>query len=934
MRFCNRLNIRLKISIFILLLWGFIPIQMLSQQPSAATPIVADSLHHSENKTISDSIAAVSDSIAADTTSIPPTKKEKIDAEIQYSAQDSMVLFGNGTGYLFGQGDVTYKKINLKADFIKVKMDSSIIYARGRLDSIGALVGNPVFKESESEYSSKEMTYNLETKKAYIRQGVTQQGEGYIISEQTKKNEADILTIKGAKYTTCDDHDHPHFYLSLSKGKMQPGNYVVSGPAHLVIADVPLPLIVPFGFFPFTSQYSSGILMPSYADDLSRGFGLLNGGYYFAISDYVDFELRSEIYTKGTWALSGTSSYIKRYKFRGSFSASYREDITGEKDMPDYSKAKNLNIRWNHSQDAKANPYSTLSAGVNFATSGYNQSNINSYYRPELNSANTTSSSIAYTKRFPTIPALSIATNLMVSQRTKDSTISLTLPDLSIGYSSTKPFKRKNPIGNERWYEKITTSYSGSFSNSITTKENQLMSSSFARDWKNNIRHFIPVNATFNLFNNINITPNISYEEKWYLRSFKKSWDKTTQKEITDTLNGFNRAYQFNGGVSASTKIYGFFTPLIGQKYVEQIRHVLTPTISFNYHPDFGDPMWNNYYSYLKETTDPNNPGMYLEEEVFYSRVGESFPSRGESKSLSFSLGNNLEMKVPNRNDTTGKNPSKKISLIDNLSISNGYNFAADSMKLSTFKVVLRLKIGKKTFSLNGDFDPYIYAVDKKKNSKGEEILTPVRIDEYCWNHGRLPIFGGMGQSFSHTFNNDSFKKLFNKDKKNDSNATNEEDTPSDENAEDPSGINNKTSQDKQNQQKGEIDNDGYEKTNIPWSISINYNVNYRPTKDFDYDKLRYKMGFTHFFGANFNISLGNNWSASSSVNYDFQAKQFSYTSVNVKRNLHCWSMSATFVPFGRYKSYNFHIGVNSSMLADLKYDKQTRTQQQTLNWY
>ena len=916
MLFCKRLYLNRKTQILVILLGGLIPVLGLAQEPKTNVQPPAMSVDSAHVVPVDTTLQT----LPTDTTQISK-KKEKIDAEIKYTAQDSIVFLGDGTAFLFGQGDITYRKINLKADYIKVKMDSSTIYAKGAPDSLGVIVGEPVFMEGESQYSSKEMTYNLETKKAFIRQGVTQQGEGYIISERTKKDENDILYLKNGKYTTCEDHDHPHFFMSLSRGKMEPGKYVVSGPAWLVLADVPLPIVIPFGFFPFTDQYSSGFLMPSYADDLTRGFGLLNGGYYFAFNDYVDMELRSEIYTKGTWAVSGTSSYIKRYKFRGSLSASYREDVMGEKDMPDYSKAKNLNIRWNHSQDAKANPYSTLSASVNFTTSGYNQSNINNYYRPELNSANTTSSSVSYSKRFPTIPALNISSGVMITQRTKDSTINMTLPNLTVGYSSTKPFKRKNPIGKERWYEKITTSYSGSFSNSITTKEDKLMTSSFARDWKNDVRHSIPVSATFNVFDNINITPSVSYEERWYFRSFNKSWDTNNQQEVTDTINGFNRAYQFSSSISASTKLYGFFTPLIGKKYIQQIRHVMTPTIGFSYRPDFGDPLWNNYHSYIRQTPNAGNPAVYDEQEVFYARVGESFPSRGESRSINFSLANNVEMKMPNLNDTTSNESSKKISLIDQFSVSGGYNFAADSMNWSNFSATLRIKVGNKSLNLTGAFDPYMYGL----NSAG----NPVRINELRWNHGKFPKFLGTSQSLSYTLNNDTFKKWFDKkeksSKKNDSNDT------SDENA-DESADNNKPANNS-SKTKEEIDSDGYERVHIPWSISINYSARYMNT-DFNKKKMEYNMGFTHSLDFSGNISLGNNWSANSSVSYDFKAKQFAYTSISVKRNLHCWSMSANFVPFGRYKTYNFHIGVNASMLQDLKYDKQNRPQMETINWF
>ena len=514
-----------------------------------------------ENMTFSNDsvIKTVNDSLINKT---PKSQKpNQIDAEIVYSAQDSIVFYGNGTGFLHGKSDIKYKNINLKADFVRIKMDSSLVYAHGTLDSIGQKVGEPVFSEGETEYASRELTYNLKSKKGFIRQAVTQQGEGYVISDKTKKTNGDLLCIAGGKYTTCDNHDHPDFYLSLSKAKVKPGGYIVTGPAHLVIADVPLPIFIPFGFFPFTDKYSSGVLMPTFVDELTRGIGLTNGGYYFALNNYFDLELRGDIYTKGTKAIAATSSYTKRYKYRGNLNISYREDITGEKDMADYSKANNMSIRWSHSQDQKANPYFTLSSSVNFSTSGYNRSNIDSYSRPELNSENTKGSSVSFSQRFPESP-FNISGSMLINQRTKDSTISLTLPNISISMSRIYPLKRKNAVGKERWYEKISMSYSGTLANSIDTKEKLLLTSSLSRDWRNGMRHTIPVSTTFNLLKYINVSPTINYNERWYLQSIDKEWDNANQKVVSDTTNGFHRVYDFNMGVSASTKLYGFYIPI------------------------------------------------------------------------------------------------------------------------------------------------------------------------------------------------------------------------------------------------------------------------------------------------------------------------------------------------------------------------------------
>lgn len=852
-------------------------------------------------------------------------KPNRIDAEIKYTANDSIVFTGNGTGFLYGESDITYKNINLKADFVKVKMDSSTVFAHGTIDSTGVKKGEPEFKEGEKTYTSQELTYNLKTKKGFIRQAVTQEGEGYIISDKTKKTNNDAFCMTDGKFTTCDNHDHPDFYMRMTKGKVKPGDFVVFGPAHLVVADVPLPLALPFGFFPFTSDYSSGLLMPNYADELTRGFGLTNGGYYFAINDYVDLEMRGDIYTKGTWAVRGTSTYRKKYKYSGNLGVEYRKDVTGEKGMSDYNEAKSLRVTWSHTQDQKANPNFNFSSSVNFSTSGFNRSNINYYSRPELNSQNTKTSSINFSKRFPNIPSLSLSGGMSINQRSSDSTINLNLPNMSISYSRFYPFKRKAAVGKERWYEKISMSYSGSLSNSITTKENLLFKSSLSKDWKNGMRHSIPVSATFNVLKYINISPSFNYTERWYLQSVDKSWDIASQKEVVETKTGFKRVYDFNMGVSASTKLYGFYVPirsLFGDK-IDRIRHVITPSVGFGYTPDFGDSQWGYYDSYRKSKLNTTT-GIYTESDVIYSHYDGSLygsPGRGKSGSLNFSLSNNVEMKVRNDKDTTGTQKFKIYSLIDNLSIGSSYNMAVDSFKWSSFSVNLRLKLTKSySLNLSTSFDPYMFSLDKDGN--------PVRISELRWNHGKFPRFQGTSTSYSYTLNNDTFKKLFGK--KTDKNVTPDK-------AEDASVTEGEPpAQESENNagNKDAKDSNGYVKTEMPWSISANYSVSYVNSPVFNKAKMEYEMEFRHNLSFNGSLTLTKNWSFTANSTYDFEYKKFTYTSINITRSLHCWSMSGSIVPFGAYKSYNFHIGVNASMLADLKYDKNSEYGRNTITWY
>ena len=874
-----------------------------------------------------------------------------IDAPIEYKASDSIVLWGNGTAFLHGQGNVKYKTMDLSADFIRAKMDSSTIYAAGVYDSIEEEVkGLPVFKDGDKSYESKAMTYNMKTKRAYIRHVVTEQGEGYIIADRTKKMENDELMMGGGKYTTCSDHDHPHFYLQLTKAKVKPGEYVATGPAYLVVGDVPLPLAVPFGFFPFNSTYSSGLIMPQFGDNSQRGLYLMGLGYYFAINDYTDLEVTGDIYTRGTWAVYVKSKYKWRYHFSGNIALNYRVDVTGEKDMPDYTRSTNFSARWTHTQDTKANPYSTFSASVNFSTSGYNRSNINSYYNSQLTSENTKSSTISFTQRFPDSP-WSITASASINQRTKDSTITLTLPDLSVSMGSVYPFKRKKAIGKEKWYEKIKLSYNMNTRISADNmKEKMLFHSDFLRDWRTGFSHTIPVNASFTLFKYLTVTPSVSYKERWYFQRIDRSWDEAENRVAMDTTYGFYRVWDLTTSVSMNTKLYGFFIPsrkLFPNGKIDRFRHVFTPSISLNYTPDC-EPIRakidHNYYAtYDKpiKDADGNVTGIQT---VEYNRFqGQMYgtPSKGNVGGISFSLGNNLEVKVRNDKDTTGKAPYKVISLIDNFSISGGYNFMADSMNWSNFSVNLRIKLPKPlnyTINLSGQFDPYLYGL----SSTG----TPVRTNRRCWQEGKFLHFKGTSTSFSYTFNNDTFKKWFGndgKDKKNPSGLPDfDPDDPYATNpetgefwSEEDRAIKRKEYQDRAHSRDDDKGDEGFIFAEIPWSLTVNYSIRYGESNEFDYQKMNYKMKFTHNLSLSATLGLGKGWRASTSTSFDFTAKKFTAATINITRDLHCWTMTASVVPFGPYKSYTFHIGVNASMLSDLKYDKTSaESTNPTVNWW
>ena len=890
------------------------------QEPMPADQLAPNSpLLEAQNDTI--------DTLAVEPT--PQPKKEAIDAKIEYSSSDSVVITGKGIASLFGSGELNYKSMNLTAEYIRMHMDSSTLYAKGVLDTIvDEWVGKPVFTEGEESYETSEISFNFKTQKAYIRNVITEQGEGFLIADKTKKVEGDVLMMAGGKYTTCDNHDHPHFYLSLTKAKVKPGGYIATGPAYLVVGDVPLPLAIPFGFFPFTDSYSSGLIMPNFGDDYTRGLYFSGLGYYFAINDYVDLQVTGDIYSRGTWAVRAKSKYIKRYKFSGNVAVDYRWDVTGDKDMPDYRVDKNLSVQWSHTQDSKANPYSNFSASVNFKTAGYNRSNINSYYDVQANAENTTSSSVSYTQRFPDSP-WSLGLSMSLTQRNKDSTLNVTLPSLTVNMSRIYPFKRKKATGKEKWYEKISLQYSGSFTNSITCKESEFFKSSFVKDWDNRLNHRLSSSASFTLFKYINITPSLSFTDRMFFSRVDQSWNEQLNQVQKDTVMGFYNVYNFNASISMSTKLYGYYIPFrkwFGDK-VDRFRHVMTPSISFSYNPDFGAEFWAKRYggfygSYDKPVTVRDEAGNWVPkldenglpiyEVVNYSRFKEA-PGRGASATLAFSLGNNLEMKLRNDKDTTGKEPYKVYSIIDNLSISGGYNFIADSMNWSNFSVNLRIKIPKVNYTINlsGQFDPYMYTT----TASGAHV----RCNELYWNHGRFPHFLGTSTSFSYTFNNDVVKKWF---EKKDTGVKPEEELD-EENVDD---LEEESLQGKKNRNdnrnKDEVTDDGYLFAKIPWSLSVSYSLRYMPGTEWNEKKNYYKMVFRHNLSFSASLGLGSGWKASTTLSYDVNAKKMAYTSINVTRDLHCWSMSASFVPFGPFKSYTFHIGVNASMLADLKYDK------------
>lgn len=861
-----------------------------------------------------DSIAAVEDSIRK------TKKKSDLEDPVAYEAKDSIVFFmGTKDAFLYGDGHVTYQNVDLKAAEISMNMDSSIVHAKGELDTLGVLRGKPIFRQGKDEYEIEKIDYNFETQKGFITNVYTEQQEGFLRGEEAKRNSENEIFLRHGTYTTCDE-EHPHFYIAMSRAKVRPGKNVFTGPFWVVIEDVPLPFALPFGYFPITSSYSSGFIMPSYGDESTRGFYLRDGGYYFAISDRMDLKLTGEIFTKGSWGIGVQTTYRTRYKYQGNFYFNYQVTKTGEKNLPDYSVVKNFKLQWSHSQDSKASPNSSFSASVNFATQSYEKNNLTSLYNPTSYSQSTRTSSVSYSRTFPRI-GLSIATSVNVSQNMRDSTLALTLPNLSISLNRFYPFKRKHVLGKERWYEKISMNYTGNLSNSISTKEDKILHSNLIKDWKNGMRHSIPISASFNILKYINVSPSFNYTERWYTNRVEQSWDVAKQKVQNDTIYGFNRVFNYNLSLSANTKLYGFFKPnpkVFGDK-IQMIRHVITPSISFTYAPDFGAERYGFWKTYTKTDLDGN---VSLVQYSPYSSQMFGTVSRGKTGSVSFDVSNNVEMKVKSDRDTTGV---RKVSIIDELGASLSYNMSARTQPWSNLSTRIRLKYGKFTFNMNAVFNTYAYQFDDRGN-----VVVGDRTE---WSYGRFGRFQGMSKNLSYTFNNQTLKNLKEKIAKlrgkdvEDETEDEEDIEGEDEELEETANKNKSSSSD--------LDDDGYMKFSIPWSFSISYGITMAEDRSakINVRNMRYPYKFTQNLNFSGSIRLSSNWNANFSSGYDFTNKGISMTTVNLSRDMHCFNISCGFV-FGTFTSYHITMRANASTLTDaLKYDKKS-SYSSSVRWY
>ena len=876
---------------------------------------------------------AIDDSLRLD--SLNRQRKNSIEAPVEYSAQDSMTYEAEtGVAHLYGSAVVSYENMNLQSDQIHMSLDSNIVRASGTSDSLGVVKGSPIFKMGSDTYENDTIAFNFKTKKGLITGVYTEQDEGFLTSEVAKRGANGELFLQHGKYTTCDE-PHPDFYLALSRAKVRPGKDVVFGPAYLVVADVPLPFAIPYGFFPFTKNYSSGFIMPTYGDETSRGFYLRDGGYYFAISDKMDLKLIGDIYTKGSWSATATSNYKKRYKFSGSFLVSYQSTVTGDKNMPDYQKDTSFKLTWTHSQDPKANPFSTLSARVNYSTQNYERNNLTSMYNPQALTQTTRTSSISWQTQFSSI-GMTLNSTFDFNQNMRDSTISVTLPSLNISVTRFYPFKRKSG-GKERWYEKIGIQYKGEIRNSITAKEDKILHTKLNRDWQNGMKHDIPISANFTLFDVLNVNPSFNFTDRMYLNSVQKSWDQVTQSEVSDTVSGFHNVYNWSLNLGLTTKLYGMYVPsrkIFGDKIVA-IRHVLTPTVTFSHAPDFSASRYGYFKTYQKTNADGS---VEMVEYSPYQGYLFSPPlTKGRTGSMSIDLSNNVEMKIRSDADTTG---FKKISLIDELRFGMSYNFASHDQPLSPLSTSVRIKLTKSyTLNLSTSFASYVYELDSLGNPQESRNTT-------YWEKGKWGRFQSLSQNISYTLDNTKVAKFFRwlrgESTDEDRKVTDDRDTEEDDKFEDAFYSNMDRDMEKgahrakrESSEKAETDEDGYMAFSMPWSLSFGYGITVSENRSgkFNTNTMRYPYKLSHTLNVSGNLRISDGWDINFRSGYDFENKKISMTTASLSRDLHCFNMSCE-VTLAPYTSYNFSFRCNAATLTDvLKYDKRS-SYSGAVQWY
>ncbi|GAB4292761.1 MAG: putative LPS assembly protein LptD [Marinilabiliales bacterium] len=828
--------------------------------------------------------------------------RDSIKEPVIYNAVDSIRFnIVEQKVYMFGQAQIFYKDIELKADYLVLDLDSNLVYAAGWPDSTGVIQGKPEFKDKTGEYKTREIKYNFDTKKGIIKDVITEQSGGFLHSKITKMQANGDIDLKGGKYTTCD-LEHPHFYIYLTKARVIPNDKIVSGPAYLVVEDVPLPLGIPFGFFPNKKTHASGVIIPEYGEEQNRGFFLRNGGYYYAVNDYMDLQLLGDIYSKGSWGLNIISRYKVRYRMNGSFSFKYAKNIFSEDTTHTYQ------IRWSHNQDPKARPNSTFSANVDFGSSKHNYYNSNSLNQKLQNEV---SSSISYNTRLTNffLP-LSFSFNLRHTQNNLDSTVSMSLPEASMNMSRRYPFKVFTKNGKFKWMkksgiDKIAVSWSTQFKNQIRIKEDKLkylIEGEELDQFNNGVIHKMPWSSSIKVFKYLNINPGLTYTERWYFKSIedKQFLGYDSLGRVQDTViyrKGFSRAGDYQINIPFSTKIYATFLNKNTESFFKGFRHVMTPSISYTYRPDYSEKKYG-YYKYMIDTI--SSPGIRdtLEMYSIYNGGNGNWsgiygaPPSGKYGSVNFRLGNNFEMKVKSKKDST----SKKIQptrILDNLSFSTNYNLAADSLNWSDINVQARTQVKFINFNFSANFTPYYW------DSLGNSINTFLYEVEKSVTENVKGMFGNYTR-----LRNANISIGFNL------NSKGKQD-------------NNPDSDEKMEAARlAGLPGDYYENYvdfDIPWNLRVNYNLTYSQS-EFDTDSMNFVYKTTQTINFSGDFKLTPKWKITFSSGWDFENKSLtSNTNIGIFRDLHCWEASFNWIPMGTFRSYNFQINVKSSVLQSLK---------------
>lgn len=815
-----------------------------------------------------DSIPVI-DSLSVDTMVSP----DALTSTVEYTAKDSIVFdLENKKIYLYGSASVGYEAISLDAARITIQTDSNTVIASPVFDTAGVMIGRPKFSDGTTTMDADTMKYNFKTKKGRMSNAVTQEGEGFIHVKVGKKLPNDNVYIKDGKYTTCN-LDHPHFYIGTTRLKVIPEDKIITGPACLFIEDVPTPLAVPFGYFPNKKGKASGLIIPTYGESPNLGFYLQNGGYYWSVNDYVDMQLTGDIYSKGSWGSKFNTQYKKRYKFGGNLNLSYSNIRSGFKETPDFSVRKEFFVRWKHSQDAKARPNSRFSADVNAGTSSNFTNNFNSVTNDFL--TNTFTSSVSYNKTFAGTP-FTAAVNARHSQNTQTRQVNVSLPEASFNMSRVYPVQMLKKVfgakgsATNKGLDKLGLSYALNVKNDITTHERHVQIDDLAQltdSFRNGIKHNIPIGTNFKLFKYFTLNPNANFTAVQYFNFTEKTWDNVGNKLVETKRQQFVGNYRYNLATNLTTKLYG--TKLFKGGPIAGVRHVVTPTVGLSYQPENSTGQ-RSYVDSISRVIDYN----IFEDGIFGNL------NTGEAGNVNFSILNNLEMKVRTPKDSA--DPVKKIKLLENVGFSGSYNLMADSLNWSNFNLNARTRLfNNVSLNFNSRLDPYQYSQDS--------ITGIVRkVDRTWWeDEFKLGHLSSANLAIAFTL----------KSKTQSSTA----------------GYKPKDDEDKKDFENVLNNPNAFVDFTIPWQLSVNYNVNYTKSNPFA------EKSFTQTVNFAGEVNLTPKWRVEVASGYDFVAKDFSYTTVNFYRDLHCWEMSFRWVPFGTRKSYEFQINVKSSVLQDLK---------------